>query len=123
MFSASRSPRHSIIPSEQSNRSPRGSIVPENIRTSPRGSIAGEFVSERSPRGSIGPESADRSPRGSLARSDGERRSPRGSLTLTFQEPPASERRASADSAFGKYIVFIEIHNNSRQTLNLIFLP
>lgn len=83
------------------SRSPRGSIAPDAIRTSPRGSIAGAEYST-SPRGSIGPEMIDKSPRGSIARSSGEaetKRSPRGSLTLTFQEPPAQERRASADNA------------------------
>ncbi|XP_068909783.1 protein stum-like isoform X2 [Tenebrio molitor] len=99
-----RSPRHSIVP--DSNRSPRGSIAPESfcVRTSPRGSIAGDYMGDRSPRGSIGPENSgeNRSPRGSIARStlnaDECGRSPRGSLTLTFQEPPANERRSSADN-------------------------
>lgn len=77
------------------------------IRTSPRGSIASEYPSERSPRGSIGPDmttAVNRSPRGSIGRSNlvAEERSPRGSLTLTFQEPPVSERRASADNPSGK---------------------
>ncbi|KYB29540.1 uncharacterized protein LOC103314073 isoform X1 [Tribolium castaneum] len=104
----SRSPRHSIqVP--DSSRSPRGSIAPESlcVRTSPRGSIAGEYPCDRSPRGSIGPESGgeNRSPRGSIARStlnaEDCGRSPRGSLTLTFQEPPANERRSSADNPSG----------------------
>ncbi|XP_044259085.1 peptidyl-prolyl cis-trans isomerase CYP95-like [Tribolium madens] len=115
---SNRTPRTSLTPSEstiwhkedkESNRSPRGSIAPESlcVRTSPRGSIAGEYVSDRSPRGSIGPESVgeNRSPRGSIARStlnaEDCGRSPRGSLTLTFQEPPANERRSSADNPSG----------------------
>lgn len=127
----SRTPRGSITPSESaswlnavderggrhqdSNRSPRGSIAPESlsVRTSPRGSIAGEYIGDRSPRGSIGPENGDnRSPRGSIARStlaaDECGRSPRGSLTLTFQEPPASERRASADNPLGKSLTLYD---------------
>ncbi|KAJ8961818.1 hypothetical protein NQ318_021433, partial [Aromia moschata] len=111
-LTVNRSPRHSIVP--DSNRSPRGSIAPEGlcVRTSPRGSIAGgEYLAERSPRGSIGAvgeNGENRSPRGSIARSTlmtddcCEKRSPRGSLTLTFQEPPATERRASADNPTGE---------------------
>lgn len=98
----------SALSLQNSNRSPRGSIAPESlcVRTSPRGSIASEHPSDRSPRGSIGPDmvvSANRSPRGSIGRSTlaAEERSPRGSLTLTFQEPPVSERRASADNPLG----------------------
>ncbi|XP_049820290.1 uncharacterized protein LOC126264831 [Aethina tumida] len=117
-----RSPRHSIIP--DSNRSPRGSIAPESlIKTSPRGSIAGEYVGDRSPRGSIGPESSERSPRGSLARStlatDECGRSPRGSLTLTFQEPLASERRSSADNATGARRSTSPYRSASRGTVNM----
>lgn len=102
------SPRHSITP--EINRSPRGSIAPEVLshRTSPRGSITGEYGPEqRSPRGSIGPENGcdpNRSPRGSIATRNNlaaDVRSSRGSLTLTFQEPPVSERRSSADNPSG----------------------
>ncbi|KAF5290735.1 hypothetical protein FQA39_LY14654 [Lamprigera yunnana] len=99
-----RSPRHSIAP--DINRSPRGSIAPDSLylRNSPRGSISSEYpAGDRSPRGSIGPENGhNRSPRGSIARnfSDADAgKSPRGSLTLTFQEPLVSERRASVEVA------------------------
>ncbi|XP_022906891.1 serine/arginine repetitive matrix protein 5-like [Onthophagus taurus] len=108
-----RSPRLSMAPINDVSRSPRGSVAPEslNIRTSPRGSIGSEYHSERSPRGSIGPEgnNHNRSPRGSLARNNlvAEEigKSPRGSLTLTFQEPPVSERRSSADNPSGSRMV------------------
>ncbi|CAH0553894.1 unnamed protein product [Brassicogethes aeneus] len=119
----SRSPRHSIAPEAQ--RSPRGSIAPENlcVKTSPRGSICSEYV-DRSPRGSIGPENGEsRNSRGSLARSnlatDECGRSPRGSLTLTFQEPPAKERRSSADNATGARRSTSPYRSASRGTMNM----
>ncbi|XP_060524510.1 uncharacterized protein LOC132700930 isoform X2 [Cylas formicarius] len=121
-----RTPRQVITPSESTTwnieegtrsprqTSPRGSIAPESLslRTSPRGSITGELSSEqqRSPRGSICPENgcdSNRSPRGSIVtRSNlaSDVRSSRGSLTLTFQEPPLSERRASADNHSGSRV-------------------
>ncbi|XP_050312730.1 uncharacterized protein LOC126747863 isoform X2 [Anthonomus grandis grandis] len=110
--SASRSPRQTVAPLElkqynpeegnrrhrlsltpETSRSPRGSIVQENAphRTSPRGSIAGEIPDQRTPRGSVGPETYRN-------RTACDTRSSRGSLTLTFQEPPVSERRSSADN-------------------------
>uniref|UniRef100_A0AAR5P0U0 Galectin n=1 Tax=Dendroctonus ponderosae TaxID=77166 RepID=A0AAR5P0U0_DENPD len=108
---ASRSPRHSLTPVE-SNKSPRGSAALEafSYRISPRGSITGGStldygLEQRLPRGSIGPDNGqevNRSPRGSIAARNNigsEIRSSRGSLTLTFQEPPGKERRASADNA------------------------
>ncbi|KAG5870478.1 hypothetical protein JTB14_006398 [Gonioctena quinquepunctata] len=86
----------------------RGNIAPESMsrRTSPGGSIAGDSIpaGERSPRKSIGPENGgNRSPRGSLAKNnifseESEKRSPRESLTLTFQEPLTTGRRASENN-------------------------
>ncbi|CAH1986342.1 unnamed protein product [Acanthoscelides obtectus] len=55
--------------------------------------LEGETSKRTSPRGSIA--------RGSLMVEELEKRSPRGSLTLTFQEPLATERRASADNTAG----------------------
>lgn len=131
---SNRSPRHSLIPSDSTvwnqrtspnaddpgtrsprHTSPRGSITPETLgcRTSPRDSISSEYPGERSPRGSIAGETGhNKSPRGSLgpdsrlSRLD-QARSPRGSLTLTFQEPPATERRYSADHNGKNILAFI----------------
>ncbi|CAG9769133.1 unnamed protein product [Ceutorhynchus assimilis] len=99
------SPRNSLTP-EQYGRSPRNSLVPDSNR-SPRHSLTPESTDhlpeQRTPRGSIGPENEydpNRSPRGSIAKNNlsGDMRCSRGSLSLTFQEPPISERRSSADN-------------------------
>ncbi|KAJ8930415.1 hypothetical protein NQ314_016788, partial [Rhamnusium bicolor] len=100
-----RSPRHSLVPNDNYSRSPRNSLIPDSAVKSRNSLVPDhEYIGDRSPRGSIGHENGEnRSPRGSIARStlttdECEKRSPRGSLTLTFQEPPAIERRASADN-------------------------
>ncbi|XP_072398898.1 uncharacterized protein [Diabrotica undecimpunctata] len=110
-----RSPRNSLVPdtsrvsrrslSESINWRPdeggRGHHHNDTLPKRTGRNNNGDDYEDRSPRGSIGPEERERSPRGSLARNmfdDPEKKSPRGSLTLTFQEPPVTERRASSDN-------------------------